>query len=179
MRKVMLVLVATALAAIATDTAEAQHRSIREVHQHSGFWLSVGAGGGWEDADFTFGNRGRGAAAYLRLGGTVNPHVLFGGEVLAWFKDREGSEVQRVNVTALAQVYPSRQGGWFLKGGFGVAGHERFGIEREGVATTLGTGFDFRIGGNFYVTPNVDYMVQFFENETIGTALFTVGLTWH
>ena len=40
-------------------------------------------------------------------------------------------------------------------------------------------GIDFRLGRNFYVTPNVDYMVQFFDRDTVGSVLVTLGVTWH
>lgn len=182
MRTCTLVIAVVASLAMVTDAADAQEvaRGLREVHKHRGFWLSFGLGGGWEDADFTFGNEGRGGAAYLRMGGTVSPRVLFGGEALVWFNDQHaGPEVARANVTAAALVYPSLKGGWFLKGGFGVAQYDIAGFERTGVGPTFGTGFDFRVAGNFYVTPNVDYMVQFFDDATVGSLLFTVGVTWH
>ena len=169
------------LSLILVAPAEAQERrpGLREVHKHSGFWLSGGLGGGWEDADLSFGNRGRGAAAYIRLGGTVNPRVLFGAEILGWGTGDDVDDIARANVTASALVYPSLGGGLFFKGGFGVAGFERHGFDAEGIATTFGTGFDFRVGRNLYVTPNIDYMVQFFDDSTVGSLLFTVGLTIH
>ncbi|MCH7876133.1 MAG: hypothetical protein IH965_12640 [Gemmatimonadetes bacterium] len=181
MRKLIVAVVAVALLGIAASGVQAQQRrpGIREVHKHSGFWLSFGAGGGWEDTDFDFGNRGRGGAAYLRLGGTVNPRVLLGGEVLVWFNQSRGADFTRVNATVSALLYPSLGGGWFLKPGFGVASYEVAGFERTGVATTIGTGFDLRVGRNLYVTPNVDYQVQFFDDATVGSLLFTVGVTWH
>ncbi len=162
----------------------AQHRSpprgLQESSPHRGFWIGFGLGGGWEEFDFDFGNRGRGAAGYFRMGGTVNPHVLFGGEALAWFReDRFGQDVDRVNVTASALLYPSARGGWFLKTGGGVASATRAGVEQTGLGTTFGTGYDLRLGGNFFVTPNVDLMVQFFDEATTASLLFTFGVIWH
>ncbi len=153
---------------------------LREVSPHRGFWIGFGLGGGWERFDFDFGTGGRGGAGYIRMGGTVNPHVLFGGEALAWFRDdRLGSEVERVNVTASALLYPSSRGGWFLKTGGGVATNNRFGLDQTGIGTTFGTGYDFRLGGNFFLTPNVDLMVQFFDETTTASLLFTLGVIWH
>lgn len=167
-----------ALAAAAGDAA-AQRPGIRPVHKHDGFWLSFGGGGGWEDFDGSFGPAGRGGAFYLRLGGTPNPRLLFGGEVTGWFNGSDGNDFERVNVMATALAYPARAGGWFLKGGFGVAEHSVFGFDRTGLGTSVGTGFDLRLGRNFYVTPNVDYLVQFFDNGTTGVFLVTLGVTWH
>lgn len=156
-------------------------RGLRRVAQHDGFWMSLGAGGGWEDFDVNVGDRGRGGAAYIRLGGTPDPRFLFGGEILVWFSEnRFGSEISRTNVMAVAQFYPSGRGGLFLKGGFGFSSYDLSGISLdEGIGTTVGMGIDFRLGRNFYVTPNVDYMVQFFERDTVGSVLVTLGVTWH
>lgn len=180
-------MVGLALAGLGLGTAtsaDAQRRShppgLQEVSPHRGFWLGFGFGGGWERFDFDLGNRGRGGAAYLRMGGTVNPHVLFGGEALAWFRaDRFGEDIERVNVTASALLYPGSRGGWFLKAGGGVATSNRFGAEQTGIGTTFGTGYDLRLGGNFFVTPNVDLMVQFFDEATTASLLFTLGVIWH
>lgn len=178
-----------AVTALAAGPAAAQQRSkpkdqdlpgLREVQRHRGFWFSLGLGGGWEEFDFDFGNRGRGGAGYVRLGGTVSQQVLLGGEALAWFRDDEfGDAIERVNATFTAMLYPSRHGGWFLKAGGGVAGNNRFGFEETGLGTTFGTGYDLRVGRNFYITPNVDVLVQFFENSTPSSLLFTLGVTWH
>jgi hypothetical protein len=182
MRALALIGAAALALAVVPHAADAQYadRGIVELHKHRGFWLSFGGGGGWEDTDFTFGTEGRGAAAYVRMGGTVRPQVLFGGEALVWFNENgAGPDLTRVNVTASTLLYPSIRGGWFLKGGFGVAVYEVGGFDRQGIGPTIGTGFDLQLGRNFYVTPNVDYMVQFFDDDTVGSLLFTVGVTWH
>jgi len=143
------------------------------VRQHRGFWLSAGGGGGWQD-DL------RGAAVYIRLGGTPSENILLGGEVLTWFRGDEDA-LQRINVTVSALYYPffgkGSATGLFLKGGFGV-GTTGDGFT-TGVGTTLGLGFDFRIGRNLYVTPNVDFLIQFFENSTDTEFVITLGLGFH
>lgn len=165
----------TILAAAATPVAAQQVRAV-PVHRHSGFWFSLGAGGGWDDPDGTFGVAGRGGVGYLRLGGTPHPQFLFGVELLGWQNSRETS---RGALSAMAMLYPAKAGGPFLKAGFGAASYEYRGFEAEGLATTLGLGADIRLGGNFYLTPNVDWMVQFFEDDTRPLLLFSVGATWH
>ena len=60
--------------------------------------------------------------------------------------------------------------------GGGVASLERNDEElRNGIAATLGTGYDIRLGsGNFYLTPNVDLLVQFFSDATPASLIFTL-----
>ena len=162
--------------ALGMSPVAAQQMRAVPVHRHSGLWFSLGAGGGWDDPDGSFGTLGRGGVGYLRLGGTPSPQFLFGVEVLGWQNSRE---VTRGAVTAMALVYPSRAGGPFLKAGFGGASYETGGFSAEGLATTLGLGADIRLGRNFYLTPNVDWMVQFFEDETRPLLLVSIGATWH
>ena len=165
----------------AAEPAQGQRQrpGIREVHRHHGFWISGGLGGGWENARDAFGVQGRGGAGYIRLGGTPHPQALVGVEILGWGDGDDFGDVGRANVTVMTMVYPSFNGGWFLKGGFGAAGYERGFEDYGGIGLSLGSGFDFRIGGNFYLTPNVDYMVQLFENQSNGSLLFTLGATVH
>jgi hypothetical protein len=143
----------------------------RPPNTHAGAWFSGGGGGGWLEGN-------RGGAVYLRVGGTPHRKVLFGGEVLGWIRD----ESSQVNVTATALWYPAyvRTGqpgsDWFLKGGFGVAASEG---DDTGLGLTFGTGYDFRLGSNFYVTPNVDVLVQFFEQTTLTGVLISLGLGFH
>ena len=84
--------------------------------------------------------------------------------------------------------FPSETGGFFLKGGLGGANVEAevggVKVTEKGVGTTLGLGYDVRLGRNLYLTPNIDLLIQTFENasgETTSNSLFlvTVGLTWH
>jgi hypothetical protein len=167
-----------ALGALATGMACAQHEGA-----HRGFWLSFGGGGGWMDGT-------RGAAGYVRMGGTPNSRVQFGGQVLHWWRgDQFGIETNRVAVTATGSIFPFHlQRGsrgplqeWFLKLGFGVAAGEEswMGGEESGIALDAGTGFDLHLGGNFFVTPNVDAMFLFFNDTTNVSVVFTLGLTWH
>jgi hypothetical protein len=174
MRTHISVLAIAAVVLAFPSTARAQ-----QVHER--FWWGFGLGGGWSSWQWSFGEDGlRGGAAYFRLGGTVNQQVLFGGEAMVFWRDPDsGVEHHRVNATAVALLYPSRSGGLFFKGGFGVAQAELPHGESEGVGGTFGAGIDLRIGRNAYITPNVDVMVQFFDNDTNASLLFTLGIIWH
>jgi hypothetical protein len=148
----------------------------QEAGARSGFWLSFGGGGGLM-------NGSRGAATYVRMGGTPNNRVQFGGQVLHWWRDDDRGDRTRVSIAATAAIFPLHSGApnrsplseWFLRAGFGiVTAHSS-----SGVGPTLGTGIDLRLGRNFFVTPNVDLVAYFFKDETDVSLTFTLGLTWH
>ena len=146
-------------------------------HTHKGFWMSFGAGGGW------MGNE-RSATTYFRMGGTPNKRVHFGAQLLHWWLDED---VQHSSVTAMFALYPFyRTTGrrslfqeFFLKAGYGVATAHCHSEDESGIALNLGTGFDLRLSRNFFVTPNLDYSVDFFAESTHTSLLFSLGFSWH
>lgn len=165
------------IALILGVTLSAFQASAQRDDPHKGFWLSFGAGGGWMGDE-------RSAVTYFRMGGTPNKRVLFGGQVLHWWQDED---TQHSSVTATFAIYPAykttRQPGlmreFFIKGGFGVATSHRFRDDETGLGLNLGTGFDFRLGKNFFVTPNLDYCIDLFDESTYTSLLFSLGLSWH
>lgn len=186
-------LILVALATLAAAPAAAQEGEADAHVSRSGFWLGGGLGGGVDDE----GNGG--GAGYLRLGGTLAPNLLLGGDVLAFTRDatatvREGdliveedAEVAHSNVTASLLYYTSDRGDFYLKGGLGFAVRE-FTVERgdvtissedTGIGLTLGAGHDVQLGdGNLFLTPNLDVLLQGFDGtENVSTLfLLTLGL---
>lgn len=148
----------------------------------AGFWLSGGLGTGFdEEVEW-------GGSAYLRMGGTLGSHVLLGGEMIALSVDRGDVTVTSTNVTGSVLLYPSASGPFFLKAGVGVANQEAS-AEVQGVtvsasdeafATTLGLGYEVQLGGgNLFLTPNVDALLQIPDMELGNTDahfLVTVGI---
>jgi hypothetical protein len=139
------------------------------------------------------GKRG-GGAAYVRLGGTLSQRWLLGGELSIWARQEDTIlgdntvSLTRSNATFTVMFFPSENGGFFLKGGLGGANVElqAGGVEvsEQGVGTTLGVGYDVRLGRNLYLTPNMDLLIQTFETPASETTtntlvLLTLGLTWH
>jgi hypothetical protein len=126
-----------------------------------------------------------GAAAYIRLGGTPSNRFLLGGEVLLWTPDPDAEDIDRANVTVTALWYPvyrstgSPGHDWFVKAGVGFATDDTGVRERDGFGVTLGSGYDFRLGNNLYLTPNLDVLIQFFEEDTDAAVLITLGLGFH
>lgn len=157
---------------------------------HRGFWIGFGIGGGANLSEDAEGAR-PGGAAYLRLGGTVNPLLLVGAEVIGWGREQNGTTVTQGNAAAIVQFYPNRAG-FFLKAGLGFAswarsrssGNTTTTVTEGGFGATFGGGYDIRVGTNLFLTPNLDFLIQavesdVFSNNTGYLAVFTVGLTWH
>ena len=78
--------------------------------------------------------------------------------------------------------YPSAQGGFFLKGGLGLATVElelgALTIEEEGIGLTLGLGYDARVGRNFALTPYFDILTSNYDGGSLNQVAFGLGFTW-
>lgn len=173
------------LASVSTTAARGQDR-----HEHDGFWIGFGIGGGWNVSDGLDGERLPGSGAYVRLGGTPSQKVLLGFEGSGWARARFDEVLTRGNAMFIAMLYPSENGGFFLKGGVGGASVTRIRAigtvaTESGFGATAGIGVDIRLGSNIYLTPNFDWLFQAFDAGIVGAsntntiALFTLGLTWH
>lgn len=141
-----------------------------------GFWLSTGMGVGRKLSDDAF--VGGSWAGHARAGGTVSPHVLIGGEVLWVFgADAYGSDIPagRGALFLTTLLYPWRTGGFFFKGGVGYTQLN----ENLALAANAGVGFDFRLSGNFSLTPGVDLLFVAGDGGSVSHLAFTVGVTWH
>lgn len=153
---------------------------------HSGFWLSGGLGAGLTDEDSAGDDAG--PVAYLRMGGTPSDRVLLGGEIIGLSRDVGDATVSQGNTTFSVLYYPNPPGGFFAKGGVGfasamvstdVAGGT-FTTDESGFGLTFGAGYDVRIGGNLYLTPNLDILVQSFDDFADSNLfLFSIGIGFH
>jgi hypothetical protein len=152
-----------ALGLLVTSVAPLTGQSNEGPRRH-GFWLSGGAGYG--SARITCsqcegGDREDGVSGFLALGGTLSPHWLLGFESSGWYK-REGSVGVTIGTGTLsARYYPSETGGFFLKGGAGLAawigtdGSRK--EEHDGFGLLAGMGFDVPVGRSVSLTPTVSY----------------------
>ncbi|MDT8437113.1 MAG: outer membrane beta-barrel protein [Gemmatimonadota bacterium] len=161
--------------------------------EREGFWISFGFGGGWADDD-AFEDGEAGSVGFVRLGGSPSRNLVIGGEIIGWANDDDptalaDTEVSRGNLQFVALYYPGGESGLFLKGGAGAAVRTvetDFGddttLTRDsgGVGLDAGIGWDIRLARNFFLTPTLDVLYQFLENDDSAAAiLFTVGATWH
>jgi hypothetical protein len=171
---------------VLASPAGAQRREVR----HDGFWVAFGVGAGTNLTE-GYSDARLGGAGYVRLGGTVSPRLLIGGEAMGWVRERGGTTLSQGNATATLLLYPVRRG-VYLKGGLGFAswsaqttsGPTTTTTTEGGFGATLGGGYDVQIGNNLFLTPNVDFLIQIVDSEiftaTTGyLVLFTLGLTWH
>lgn len=152
---------------------------------HSGFWLGGGLGVGFNDDGP---GDDAGGAGYIRMGGTLSPRWLLGGEAIGMSRDVEGVTVSQGNATFTALYYFASPGGPFVKGGVGFASYVvsedllggTFTTDEEGLGLTFGAGYDLRLGRNLYLTPNVDVLLQSFDEFADATALLlTLGIGFH
>ena len=167
----------------AASTAQAQDG-------RNGFWLGIGTGRGWDITQaLDLKEPPGGIAAYIRAGGTLTEQVLLGVEVIGRSVDDGDVTLTRGNATFSMLIFPSPSGGFFIKGGVGLASwgassQGQIGSNSYGLGLTAGAGFDVRLGGNLYITPNVDFLYQSFHaganlRSTSRLLLLTAGLTWH
>jgi hypothetical protein len=165
-----------------------------------GFGLGAGSAGITCNGCTT--DRQNSGSGYLSIGGTVRPNLIIAGEMNGWGKTitEQGTtdDIVIAYVAGVAQWYPQPQGSFFVKGGLGLGtisddvtdatGSAK--LESTGVAILLGTGYDFRVGKNFSLTPFLNYLATAGGKAQINGALTSeklnanlvqigLGFTWH
>jgi outer membrane protein with beta-barrel domain len=178
MRATFHLFTAGVLLALGVPCAAAQHPQTRQ-----GFWIGFGFGGGsarfscngCTDTTLTA------ATGHVKLGGTVRPNLLIGGELNAWTKNQNSETLTIGNVSAIVQYYPAVASGFFLKGGVGFAtiSDKNTGATAtgNGFGYIVGLGYDFRVARNFSLTPIANvYYGGIGELTTAGST--TSGLGW-
>jgi hypothetical protein len=183
--------------------AQRHHGSrLKEISHNyrDGFWLgfSVGAGNEsfrFEDTPGGYSDDITAPTFSLRLGGTPSQKWLIGAELFAWMDgDLNDYYDESSNVLSsammIAQFYPIRNGGLYIKGGVGVAGNyvrtispDGFVVrdDESGLATVFGAGLDLRVGRSISITPTLDVHHQFFNRIDVRERIVSlgVGLTFH
>lgn len=166
-----------ALLVLGVSVVSAQHPQTRQ-----GFWIGFGFGYGSYTCTGC-GSRG-GASGYLKMGGTVSPHLLLGGETNVWTKSQYGATLSSGNASFAAYYYPQPAGGFFLRGGVGIStisGTSGGSTgSQSGAGATAGLGYDLRVAVNTSVTPVFNYVWGHPDtgfNQSI--IQFAVGVTFH
>lgn len=136
-----------------------------------GFWLEFGGGPATARvacAGCSSVTTATGSSGYLRLGGTVSRGVLLGVELASFSDERFGFhtdpdrrvKAETASLGILALWYPWR-GGFFLKGGVGLAGGDftvrpdsgqRRTVNGNGVGMNFGVGYDLNLSGRLALT---------------------------
>jgi hypothetical protein len=192
----LVVLVAGALVG-SSSPAWAGHPQDRQ-----GFWIGAGFGYGSAHGeasceDCQGGDREGSFTAFVKLGGTLNKHVLLGMETNAWIKEEGDVTLTLGSVTGTVTFYPQPSAGFFLKAGAGFSyvstdlQDETFTVSasKTGWGILTGIGYDVRVGRNISLTPCVNY---YFgkpgdlsgDGETIGgwkqnVVSVELGITFH
>jgi hypothetical protein len=129
-----------------------------------GLWFGIGLGAGGESNDVA----GPGytdlfyqPTVSLRAGGTVGQNLRLGGEVLSWFDEQGDAVASLSSLLFVAQFYPLRKAGLYLKAGAGIGRNavnfdDGFDVGDTGFAGILGAGYELRLGRRFYLNPTVD-----------------------
>jgi hypothetical protein len=123
--------------------------------------MGAGLGAGFDRVfcEICDGSVQAGWSGYLRLGGTVSPRLLLGGELTGWLRGREGVTQSMGAVSFVAYWYPADTN-LYLKGGGGVIGFRSADGEDAVTSTTFGP--TLGIGYEQLVSPKVS-VVPFFN----------------
>jgi len=174
----------------------------QEGPRRQGFWSSFG--GGYASTKSDCQNcvdppSGAGVSLFLKLGGTVSPHVLLGVEANGYYRSESAVDTRVGNLSLIGQWYPWVKSGFFGKGGVGLSyGRGRFPtpavntsvmVEKLGMGLTFGAGYDIPVGrkvsltpmGNIYyaVLGDIAYAGGFLDNSVMTELQIGLGVTFH
>lgn len=148
--------------AVAQESGASEAATSESAPSHRrGFWLGAGLGAGFDRVfcEICDGSVQAGWSGYLRLGGTVGPRLLLGGELTGWLAGREGATQSMGAVSFVAYWYPADTN-LYLKGGGGVIGFRSADGEDAVTSTTFGP--TLGLGYEQLVSPRVS-IVPFFN----------------
>ena len=172
----------SALLLLGASAASAQHPQTRK-----GFWIGFGLGYGSYGISCS-GCSGVGRegsyTGYLKMGGTLNKHLLLGGESLVWTKSEGGSTITAGNVTFSGYYYPQPASGMFLTAGVGFSEADvssgGSSANSTGPGFTVGAGYDIRVGTNLSIVPTGNWAFGHPENGFSHNFFqFSLGVTFH
>jgi hypothetical protein len=157
--------------------------------------MGAGLGAGFDRVfcEICDGSVQAGWSGYLRLGGTVSPRILLGGELTGWLAGREEATQSMGAVSFVAYWYPADTN-LYLKGGGGVIGFRSADGEDAVTSTTfgptLGLGYEQLVSPKVSIVPFFNVLVapsgalRFNGDEVINGVGFVlwqggVGVTIH
>lgn len=175
-------LLAALLVVCAAPLAAQGRRGLVEVDPSArgGFWASIGGAAGIEKVDlkdgFGYSNSLTNPVLQLKIGGTINQNWRLGAESFFWFNSYTDQATavpikETVgHVALIAQYYPSRTAGFFIKAGPGIAFNtfspQGFDSDtRAGLSLTGGLGYEVRVGRNVAIVPTADFVQQYYSGS--------------
>ncbi len=169
-------------------------------NERDGYSLSLGLGGGSQGYKCAgcATDRESGASGYLRVGKGMTPNLMMGLELNGWNKTETGGKLSAGMLSAIAQYYPSRTNGFFLKTGLGIGrtviednvSVPSRKLQSAGLGYQVGMGYDLSIARRWSITPYVNYLATSGANgELNGVSTnekfdsnylqYGLGLSWH
>jgi hypothetical protein len=189
----VLALIALAVGAVPALHAQGRDRGLVELPRRaarSGMYLTLGLGAGLDQYryhDLTeYTDWVSSPAAVLRIGGTPNQNVRLGGELFGWWNsfynsdpDIQQNSTQTFSAALLdAQFFPSRQAGFYVKGGLGFGrSATSFEFDRSvgisGVVWSVGAGYDLPLSRSLAIAPTIDLYQGSFNHAGEPTESYT------
>ena len=163
----------------------------QRVPVRSGFWFGggVGMGSARLSCSICRGGRDGGTSGYLRLGATITPQILIGGEATVWYHTQNSVDFLLGSVQAVLYMYPKKNSGFYIKTGFGLAQYSAKDsvdkISTQAIAAQVGVGYEVLVSHNLSIVPYANFLgtsgsdMRF--NDTVSglsanTSLIQVGL---
>lgn len=180
------VLLTSVLLSAAVARAEAQR-----VAERHGFWFGggVGMGSARLSCSICRGGRDGGLSGYLRLGATVTPQLLIGGETTIWYHTENAVDYLLGSVQAVVYLYPVKRSGFYLKSGFGLAQYSAKDstdkLSSQALAAQIGVGYEVAVGSSMSIVPYANLLATSAAdlrfNSTVSslsakTSLLQIGL---
>ena len=150
---------------------------VRDGGARHGLWFSLGLGAGGESFDLRDGlgysNTFYQPTISLQAGGTLGPSLRLGGEVLSWINERAHAVESLSSLLFVAQFYPIKATGLYLKGGLGLGRNavdfdDGVNVGDTGFAGLVGAGYELRLGRRLYLNPVVDLVGHRYDRRAGG-----------
>lgn len=142
----------------------APHLAGQRVAERHGFWFGggVGMGSARLSCSICQGGRDGGLSGYLRLGATVSPQVLIGGETTVWYHSEAAVDYLLGSVQAVLYLYPVKRSGFYLKTGFGLAQYSakdaQDEVSTQALAGQIGVGYELAINSGLSIVPYANFL---------------------
>lgn len=188
----------TLLAAVTLALA-CQPGSVSAQSPYEGMWLGLGAGAGSSlvTCAVCIEDREGGPSGYLRIGGTVAPSVLVGGEGTLWVQTGDEQDRLLGSLNGVVLLYPQPGRGFHVKGGLGVLRYQiTDGDDEDDTARVtslnvqLGVGYDVPVSPGYSITPFLNVVASSYgsleqDNDVLADQVnvtliqFGIGLSAH
>lgn len=148
---------------------------------HQGIHVALGGGVGALTplCDCESLRRESGSTFMLRIGGAVRSNAVVSGEVNGWVKSQSGARMTSNWLNLVVQLYPRAAGGFYMKGGVGVAQVRiKFGgnpppiLKSVDPGAIVGVGYDVPMTKSVSISPYVDYLYAHASEATYNGTSF-------